>query len=67
MGVGAEVFGNCSSCHGGVAAKGGVGRPLADGEVNETFPHIEDQLRFVYFGTEGYNLAGVTVYGDPEP
>ena len=65
MGVGAEVYGNCSSCHGG-SGEGGTGRPLADGEVNLTFPHIEDQLRFVYFGTEGYNLAGVTVYGDPE-
>ena len=65
MGVGAEVYGNCSSCHGG-SGEGGVGRQLADGEVNETFPHIEDQLRFVYFGTEQYNLAGVTGYGDPD-
>ena len=46
-------------------ARVAAGRPLADGEVNKTFPHIEDQLRFVYFGTEGYNLAGVTSYGDP--
>jgi hypothetical protein len=64
MGVGVEVYGNCSSCHGG-NGEGGSGRPLADGEVNLTFPHIEDHLRFVYFGTEGYNLAGVSVYGDP--
>jgi hypothetical protein len=64
MGVGAEVYGNCSSCHGG-SGEGGSGRPLADGAVNETFPHIEDQLRFVYFGTEGYNLAGIANYGDP--
>ena len=47
------------------SGEGGSGRQLADGEVNKTFPHIEDQLRFVYFGTEGYNLAGVTSYGDP--
>jgi mono/diheme cytochrome c family protein len=66
LGVGAEVYGNCSSCHGG-SGEGGSGRPLADGEVNKTFPHIEDQLRFVYFGTEGYNAAGVTgSYGDPD-
>ena len=64
MAVGAEVYGNCSSCHGG-SGEGGSGRPLADGEVNKTFPHIEDQLRFVYFGTEAYNLAGVADYGDP--
>jgi mono/diheme cytochrome c family protein len=64
MGVGAEVYGNCSSCHGG-SGEGGSGRPLADGEVDKTFPHIEDQLRFVYFGTEAYNAAGVTSYGDP--
>ena len=64
MAVGDDVYGNCSSCHGG-SGEGGTGRPLADGEVNKTFPHIEDQLRFVYFGTEGYNTAGVSVYGDP--
>ena len=37
----------------------------SDGEVDKTFPHIEDQLRFVYFGTAAYNAAGVTSYGDP--
>jgi mono/diheme cytochrome c family protein len=64
MAVGDEVYGNCSSCHGG-SGEGGTGRELDNGEVNKTFPHIEDQLRFVYFGTEGYNAAGVTSYGDP--
>ena len=34
LGVGAEVYGNCSSCHGS-SGEGGVGRPFADGEVNE--------------------------------
>ena len=57
MAVGAEVYGNCASCHGG-SGEGGGGRQLSDGEVNKTFPHIEDQLRFVYFGTEQYNAAG---------
>jgi mono/diheme cytochrome c family protein len=64
MAIGEEVYANCSSCHGG-SGEGGTGRPLANGEVNKTFPHIEDQVRFVYFGTEGYNAAGVTNYGDP--
>jgi hypothetical protein len=65
MGIGAETYGGCSSCH-GANGEGGSGRPLAEGEVDKTFPHIEDQLRFVYFGTEQYNLAGVTSYGDPD-
>jgi mono/diheme cytochrome c family protein len=64
MAIGEEVYGNCSSCHGG-AGEGGTGYQLSDGEVNLTFPHIEDQLRFVYFGTEGYNQAGIDNYGDP--
>ena len=66
IGVGAEVYGNCSSCHGASGEGGSAGRQLSDGEVVKTFPHIEDQLRFVYFGTEGYHLAGVTSYGDPD-
>jgi hypothetical protein len=64
MAIGDEVYGDCSSCHGG-SGEGGTGRALADGEVNKTFPHIEDQVRFVYFGTEGYDAAGVSSYGDP--
>jgi mono/diheme cytochrome c family protein len=69
MAIGAEVYGNCSSCHGatgGGTEAGGSGRPLWNGEVNETFPHIEDQVRFVYFGTEAYNSAGVSSYGNPD-
>ncbi len=65
IGVGAEVYGSCSSCHGG-SGEGGSGRPFAGGEVLNTFPHIEDQLRFVYFGTAEYNLAGIDNYGNPE-
>lgn len=64
LGVGAEVFGGCASCH-GAAGEGGVGRPFAGGEILKTFPHIEDQLRFVYYGTANYKLAGVENYGDP--
>jgi mono/diheme cytochrome c family protein len=65
LGVGAEVYSNCASCHGG-SGQGGSGRPLAAGEVLKTFPHIEDQLRFVYFGTEQYNIEGVENYGNPD-
>ena len=58
LGVGAEVYGSCASCHGATGG-GGVGYPFTNGEVLATFPHIEDQLRFVYYGTANYNMAGV--------
>ncbi len=61
---GAEVYGNCASCHGG-AGGGGVGYAFSEGEVLKTFPNIEDQIRYVYYGTEQYNLAGVEIYGNP--
>jgi mono/diheme cytochrome c family protein len=59
------IYGNCASCHGG-AGQGGVGYAFTDGEATRTFPHIEDQLRFVYWGSGNYALAGIDVYGDPE-
>jgi hypothetical protein len=65
LGIGAQVYASCSSCH-GASGEGGQGRPFADGEVLKTFPHIEDQLRFVYFGTAEYNQAGVAIYGNPD-
>lgn len=65
LGVGAEVYGSCASCHGSTGG-GGVGYPFANGEVLATFPHIEDQLRFVYYGTANYNIAGVENYGNPD-
>ena len=49
------------------SGEGGVGRPFAEGEVLKTFPHIEDQLRFVYFGTAEYNIAGVDELRQPRP
>jgi mono/diheme cytochrome c family protein len=65
LGIGAEQYGSCASCH-GAAGGGGVGYPFSGGSVLETFPHIEDQIRYVYYGTEGYNAAGVEIYGNPE-
>jgi mono/diheme cytochrome c family protein len=64
LGVGADTYGVCASCHGGDGS-GGVGYPFVDGDAVTTFPHIEDQLRFVYFGSEQYSAAGVDIYGDP--
>jgi len=65
LGVGAEVYSSCASCH-GAAGDGGVGYPFSGGEVLETFPQIEDQIRFVYYGTEGYNAESVEIYGNPD-
>jgi mono/diheme cytochrome c family protein len=64
LAVGTETYSVCASCHGGDGS-GGVGYPFTDGEVLKTFPHIEDQLRFVYYGSEQYAAAGVDIYGDP--
>ncbi len=64
LGDGATVFTGCSSCHGS-SGEGGVGYAFAGGEVLKTFPHIEDQLRWVYSGSEAYAAAGVQIYGDP--
>ena len=59
------MYTGCSSCH-GAGGEGGVGYAFADGEVLKTFPHIEDQLRWVYVGTDAYVAAGVDVYGNPD-
>ena len=48
------------------AARAASAARSPSGEVLVTFPHIEDQLRFVYFGTAEYNLAGVAIYGNPD-
>lgn len=57
---------NCSGCHG--ADGGGVGSAYAlnGGDVWKTFPHIEDQLRWVLYGTKAYLDAGVSIYGNPD-
>lgn len=68
LGLGATVYAsNCATCHG--ATGGGVagsGYPFDDGAALLTFPRIDDQLRFVYHGTDAYRIAGIDVYGDPE-
>jgi mono/diheme cytochrome c family protein len=49
---GSAVYNKCSSCH-GTDGGGGVGYKLIDNSVWQTFPTIEDQIRFVYSGTKG--------------
>ena len=65
MGDGAEIYAGCSSCH-GTSGEGGVGYQFSQGEVLKTFPHIEDQLRWVYGGSDDYATAGVQIYGNPQ-
>jgi mono/diheme cytochrome c family protein len=65
LGDGALLYSGCSSCH-GLKGEGGVGYTFAGKEVLKTFPHIEDQLRWVYGGTDAYFNAGVQIYGDPK-
>jgi mono/diheme cytochrome c family protein len=65
IGIGAEIYSSCASCH-GAEGGGGVGYAFSGGSVLQTFPHIEDQIRYVFYGTEGYNAAGVEIYGNPD-
>ena len=67
LAIGEAEYGGCASCHGG-AGQGvsGLGYQFSEGEVLKTFPNIEDQLRFVYWGTAEYLSAEVQVPGDPD-
>ena len=65
IGLGAEIYNSCAACHGGNGG-GGVGYAFAGGEVLESYPNIEDQLRYVYWGTGEYNLAGIQIPGNPD-
>jgi mono/diheme cytochrome c family protein len=61
---GAIVFGNnCAGCHGSDGS-GGVGRQLNSGQVLLTFPHLADQLEFVWIGDEGNGVGNG--YGNPQ-
>ncbi|CAB4363031.1 unannotated protein [freshwater metagenome] len=64
IGVGTGLYSGCSGCH-GAAGEGGVGYAFNNGSVVATFPHIEDQLRWVKLGSDAYKNAGVQIAGDP--
>ena len=57
------MYSNCASCH-GADGGGGVGYAFTEGEIVRTFPNIADQVRWVFYGTEGYNAENIAVYGD---
>ena len=66
LGDGAKAYTtSCSGCHGAGGEGIGSAYALIGGSVMKTFPHIEDQLRWVLLGTKAYQNAGVSVYGDP--
>lgn len=65
LGIGAQEYGGCASCH-GAEGGGGFGRQFSNGEILATFPNIEDQLRFVYWGTERYGAESIEIYGNPD-
>ncbi|MEO1057968.1 MAG: hypothetical protein AAFY28_13735 [Actinomycetota bacterium] len=65
LGLGEEIYSNCASCHGGEGG-GGVGYAFSGGEVLLSYPNIEDMIRYVYYGTEGYNAEGVEIPGNPD-
>ena len=58
--LGARLYStNCATCHlanGAGKDGGGVGRPLWKGEVEKTFPKIEEQLAFVRHGSCGLGV-----------
>jgi len=67
LGVGATQYASsCGSCHGadGAGAPGGA-YGFTNGDAVTTFPHIEDQLRWVELGSAAYVAAGVQIAGDP--
>ena len=66
MAIGEDTYSKCSSCHGGTGEGVGSAPGFSDGQIFATFPHIEDQVRWVYYGTAAYNLAGVESYGNPD-
>ncbi|MGE0877061.1 MAG: cytochrome c [Acidimicrobiia bacterium] len=53
LAIGAEVYTNCSSCH-GANGEGGVGRPLNNGEVLKSFDTFEEQVEWTKKGTDGF-------------
>jgi mono/diheme cytochrome c family protein len=66
LGDGAVAYSaNCSGCHGGGGEGVGSAYGFVNGSVMKTFPHIEDQLRWVALGTKNYLDAGVSIYGNP--
>jgi mono/diheme cytochrome c family protein len=61
---GAAVYAsNCATCHGATGG-GGAGPKLSGGSVLDTFDDPADQIEWVTLGSQGFQDAGRTTYGD---
>jgi mono/diheme cytochrome c family protein len=60
--TGTTEFATCAACHGG-GGVGGVGPKLAGGNVLKQFPKIQDHLRWVMEGSQGFKDLGILTYG----
>jgi mono/diheme cytochrome c family protein len=63
--IGEAGYGACAACH-GAGGDGGTGPAFADGAVLETFPTINDHVRWVALGSSGWQAEVGDVYGADE-
>jgi mono/diheme cytochrome c family protein len=63
LATGASVYTACATCHGTDGGGSSAAYKFIDNSVWQTFPKIEDQIRFVYNGTAGFR--GLP-YGNPD-
>lgn len=61
LAAGSSLYSKCASCHGAGGA-GGVGYGFTNNALWQTFPNIEDQIRYVYNGSKGFQDQP---YGNP--
>lgn len=60
--VGAEGYGGCAACH-GAGGGGGTGPAFTDGAILETFPTINDNVRWVALGSSAWQAEVGDTYG----
>ena len=63
--LGAQAYGACAACH-GADGGGGTGPAFADGAILETFPGIDDHVRWVALGSTGWQAEVGDTYGANE-
>ncbi len=61
--MGQAVYAQCAACH-GPGGGGGVGPALSGGAVLTTFSACADHRDWVSQGTQGFQAAGISTYGD---
>jgi mono/diheme cytochrome c family protein len=63
--LGAEQYGQCSSCH-GANGEGGSGPAFADGNVQAVWPDWRDHMMWVRLGSEGWPAATYGAENSPK-